>query len=600
MEFTQALDNTIKSIDASGLTAGGFTGILGTGISTFKGGQGNDTITTAAITGKDIDAGAGDGDRIIVATATTADTAAEAGQYKNFEILRNAAASTQDVSLFSGITAVELGTSGAGVSKLTATQAANITNLVDNAGATISLADASGSSDSASIILKNATATASADLTNVSIAGVENLTVSSQSGSTGDVNALSFNAATNKLTNLTLTGDKSISVSLANVAPTTVTAAGMTGTAGLTISTGATQAATITGTGNADSFTANTVASGTAAYNGGAGNDTFNATAAQFGSGNSFAGGDGDGDTVAFSDTTVSASIADAAFQGYTGVEKLTFAATTGDVSVTTGGFFVSNFSSGVTVEANALDTGDFTFAAGTFTGPAKITTTATGDSDQTITTGSGADTISATTGTGGTVGAIVVSSGAGDDKISVSTTGTTAGDATVTGGMGKDTIDFAAAVANTGAANVIVVNVGAGDSTAAAYDVVSGFDLATAALRSSTLDFDGTATVAADFTGSSVSGYSSAELTATAANGIITFQGSAASSLTVDQRIAAVDSLINTDNATAAFVYSGNTYVFHDSASANGDSVVELVGVSAGSLTDDATTTAANALHIA
>jgi len=139
-----------KSIDASGLTAGGLTIAVDTNTTSFKGGQGNDVVTTAAVAATAagaVDAGAGTADVLNVANAAHVDTAAEAAVYTNFEVLRNSGATDLDVSLLSGITSVQLNSANAGATKLTAAQAADIKVLASNGTNTIALATATGTAD---------------------------------------------------------------------------------------------------------------------------------------------------------------------------------------------------------------------------------------------------------------------------------------------------------------------------------------------------------------------------------------------------------------------------------------------------------------------
>ena len=77
--------------------------------------------------------------------------------------------------------------------------------------------------------------------------------------------------------------------------------------------------------------------------------------------------------------------------------------------------------------------------------------------------------------------------------------------------------------------------------------------------------------------------------------SGLVTFAGTSAASITLDQAIAAVQSVVATSNGeTAVFTYTTSgvtdTYVFNNNTT---DSVVKLVGISAAALitTNDATT---------
>lgn len=132
-----ALDATIGTVTASGLTLGGLTATLSNNTAIkFVGGAGNDVITSAGVllaAGASVDAGAGTGDRLVltgaigaVQTAITTAEKASAALYKGFEELQVTGVN-QDVSIFTGSTISKLVLSGAaGVTGVSAAQAANI------------------------------------------------------------------------------------------------------------------------------------------------------------------------------------------------------------------------------------------------------------------------------------------------------------------------------------------------------------------------------------------------------------------------------------------------------------------------------------------
>jgi len=218
------------------------------------------------------------------------------------------------------------------------------------------------------------------------------------------------------------------------------------------------------------------------------------------------------------------------------------------------------------------------------------------------ITTGSAADTITVTAaswvGHASTGGAIAVSTGAGADKISVTIAGAAVlatGTATITGGTGADVIT-SVGINAVDASNQIYV-VGAGHSLVSEYDSITGFDMATAGLFSSTLDFASVGLTA--YGATAVTGNTAAELTAAvSAAGLVSFAGTKAAALTLAEKIAAVQGLVITNAGDSAlFTHSGNSYVFNNNST--GDSLVELVGITATALiTTNATT--ANAIFIA
>jgi len=122
----------LKTIDASGLT-GGMTATLVAGVTSFKGGAGNDVITSANVaTTSSIDAGAGTTDVLKVAAYADIDTVAEARTFANFERIDTGTltGTTVDLALFTtstGITSLASGLSAApAFSNVTAAAAANI------------------------------------------------------------------------------------------------------------------------------------------------------------------------------------------------------------------------------------------------------------------------------------------------------------------------------------------------------------------------------------------------------------------------------------------------------------------------------------------
>lgn len=591
-----------KTIDASGLTAGGLTIALGTNTTSFKGGQGNDTVTSAAVgttTAGAIDAGAGTGDRLVNAVATNIDSAAEGALYTNFEIFRNGAAATQDASLVAGITAVETSASGAGFNKMTAGQAAAVTNLVDNAGATFALTTATGTSDVLSVTLANATATASADLTTATVTGFETMNVVSSSGSSTDINALSFAAAGN-LTALNLSGAKPISVSTTNITKgAAISAAGLTyvgATAtdyALTLSGNLVKGSSVTGSGAADSLTTTAAITGTAGdfvtYDAGAGNDAISSTAAAINNASGANGslkieGGAGTDTLTLTDGA-SLTLVDANFQYITGVEKISYAVANKAIAITSGGFFDTNFKTGgvtftlgdaTNAQVNTVDLTSFTGAATVSLNASAATTQA-----QTITTGSGADTVTLLVA-GTTTGAHTISTGAGNDTIKVTIDGTTitSGSVTINAGAGKDAITITGdSTANADTAVNTIVKVQEGHSTLVDFDTITGAVLSAAGAKQAfQLDFDGTASANVDVAASSVTGYTSGELTYTVTNGLLAFAGTAAATLTAAQKATIAQTVIIAADKAVAFVDGTDSYVFHNGATT--DSLVKLAGV--------------------
>ena len=98
------------------------------------------------------------------------------------------------------------------------------------------------------------------------------------------------------------------------------------------------------------------------------------------------------------------------------------------------------------------------------------------------------------------------------------------------------------------------------------------------------------------------ITGYTSGELTYTIATGVMTFAGTSASALTVAQKAAVAVAAITTDLASIVFTQTNadatvDSYVFNNNNL--GDSLVQLIGVTATSLTATATTAGAGVVII-
>lgn len=517
------LDTGVTTVTASG-NSGGVTTTLSAAAQVFTGGTGDDTLTTGTIvlTGT-ADAGAGTADKLIVSAAADIATAPGA-KYTNFEVLQNlAGGATLNVSKVVGVTSIELAATGMGAAGMNATQAAAITNLVDNDTLTLGLTTTTGSADVLSVTLANDTATLSADLTTATVTGFETMNVVSSSGSATDINALSF-AAAGDLTALNLSGAKPISVTTTNItsavaiSAANLTYAGSTATQYALTITGATATgSTVTGSAAADSITVSAT-TGTI-YDGGLGNDKFTAAVANLvatGANDNKIDGGGGTDTLTISDAAP--TVLDNHFTYMSNVEKIV--TSTGDTSMTLEAGFNAAFVNGVTITTGTLlATKDFQLAAGIASRNITLTVDATANTGAatetySIVTGSGTDTVTFTGDSGwvgvsgaAAQGTIAISTGAGNDTISVTVgdlvsgdVGATTGQAiSITGGTGADVITI------TGKANGAAVgsllgnalfNVAAGDSTIAAYDQITGFIAATGADVSDGLNFDGTGAI--------------------------------------------------------------------------------------------------------
>ena len=222
------VDATVDVIDASGLTAGGLTADLQSVTSTklkVTGGAGNDAITTDALAlsaadGAFVDAAGGTADVLTVsgATAIANDTAGKAVAvlYKNFEVLGVTNAIVQDASIFTGSTigAVRIagGSASTGFSKLSATQAANVTLTAAGTGnIDIGVKDATvtGNIDTVKLtvddlVADNAKVTIDTDAAKLTLTGVEKLEITAVDNFTAagltaaaDLDALTLKGAGN-------------------------------------------------------------------------------------------------------------------------------------------------------------------------------------------------------------------------------------------------------------------------------------------------------------------------------------------------------------------------------------------------------------------
>lgn len=635
VEFTNALDDTIKTIDASGLTNGGLKATVGSGTETIKGGAGSDDITLAAgVKTATLNAGddtvrttnntglaataagsinGGDGnDTLVVRHANDVDTAAERAVFTSFEVLNNATAAAIAADGFSGTTSVVSSVDGAGFTQLSATQAAAVTNTIAQTGTTYALASDTGASDVLTITAKSATATTAADLTGLTVDGFETMNVTALSGNADATNAeanhIAFTAA-DSLTSLNLAGAYGFNVVLDNTSKAITVANTLTGTASMQVEGEVIKGSSITTTANADTVeTALAHVAGVqgdfVTYNTGAGNDVITTSLpALNNTNNGFAslkidGGDGT-DTLHFAATD--ATFTDPSFQYVTNVEAITLH-NTSSLTFQGGGFFGTNFSNGFTLTtASLVDTATMTIDVTSATGNAKIVATSLGVGDSTgedlaINTGSGNDDVTLTasswTGAAGGSSGISIGTGVGDDKISLTIgdlAASTAGDIVINGGKGADTITVSHSNDTTAAA-LINFKIADGDSTAASYDKITGFLAGDGTDHSDVLDLDST-TLAAATTGTNGTDVGNIKSHAITNAGIITFDDAdtyvapiVINAANVGDVLSYLATNITTAGATVAFAYDSNsdgaadaTMVFQQGAS---DTVVELVGV--------------------
>jgi len=221
------------------------------------------------------------------------------------------------------------------------------------------------------------------------------------------------------------------------------------------------------------------------------------------------------------------------------------------------------------------------TINASTFAGKLSVTAasgnvTITGGSGaDSLTAGAGNDTISGGAGadviTGGAAGDIL-SGGAGRDSFTIGTAGHSA-KTTTTGNVTFDKIsDFGKVTISATAAQVTAMNnVAAFQATATAQG----------GAEADMLDLAATATLAAAATGTDVAAAVTTNPAVTgtiSAKGIVTVAGAGASLVDTLAEWIAVAKIMTANANVAAFEFGGNTYVYQEEA--NNDDVIELTGV--------------------
>jgi hypothetical protein len=618
-------DANLTSVDASGLE-GGLTFSLSTSLLSVKGGQGDDTIFTAAVSPlASIDAGDGQ-DVLLIATATDVDTALEGAQYSNFEIV-SAAAGGYNASLVSGVYAIALRGAGT-LSNLNATQAANVTLAADGQYG-VALAASTGTDDSVSLTLGSPTSSASAAVnitTGLTANGFETINLKANSGSAATAaNQKSTVAAftADKATAINLTGSSFVLSDIATTKATTIDGTALTGDKATTDPVGFTAAgdaiagSTIKGSEFNDTFT---IAVEGSTYNGNGGDDKFTILAADpegtlSPDGTTDLKINGGADTTSLTagqdileikSTTLTddTALTDSHFTFVTGMEQLLLS-NTGDHVLTVGGSFNTAFADGATIKTGTLAaTKDITLNGGLASVAIKLTVDATSltgaaTDDIVITTGTGADKVTVT-GDGTWVGAtdadggqITINTKAGDDTISVTvgtlTTQTTTQAISITGGAGADKITKVG-VNGTTVTAVAHFETPYTDSPVSGRDKITGLDLIvnTGSLLGDVIDFTGTGAVSTFSNSVDYGTIASHSITA----GLATFDDAAnfVSALVINE--SNLDDVIgylaaNTAvNDVVAFAYDSDndgatdgSMVFHNFTS-TADSLVELVGV--------------------
>ena len=611
VNLTEALDDTIKTIDASGLT-GGLTASVGsgtqdisggagadsvtlnTGVKTADFGAGDDTVTTAAVAATAAGAvkGGSGSDTLSIAATSDVDTIAKGAVFTGFEVVSTAV--DVDLGNLSTISAVEV-TENTGISltDMNAATAANITvkeNVTNDL--TVVLTDATGTADVVSIdaSFDDGSATTTDDATkNVSIAGikvagVETLNLTAGTGTAGTDSTFTFGGSgADKLTSLNVDGSADVDLTTTNIAKAvSIDASDLTGA--MTLAGDLTTGSSVT-TGAGKDVVTSTTTTGTS-YSLGAGKDSFTAAKADLaatGSDDTSVDGGADVDTLTISDD--GSTLTDAYFTGVSNFEKLTYA-DGGTISLTTGAAFSSAFGDAVTITVGEYDDGAaFTYAGGLYNGDTTLSLTTAGvgntkTEDITVTTGDGDDIVTIVAddwiGVAGETAQIVVSTDEGDDTITISdfalAANTTVQAFVITGGKGKDTIDLDGD-RGTGATASAEYVINAGDSNVDSYDVIKNF-FAAGTDYNDKINFEGSAAVT-DFSNSTDAGVIASH---SVSSGIVSFDDAAnyATKLVIDE--GNLDDVLsylatNTDtNDTAAFLFDSNgdgsddsTMVFHN-----------------------------------
>ena len=275
---------TVTSVDTSA-SSGNATITIDATAASFTGGAGNDRVTIAASPTKAISAGAGT-DTLVANIAGGFNASANAN-ITGFETLGLGALSTGTFNA-TGFTALTMGAVGGAVTFSNVAAGVGLTiTAAPTAATTVTLADATGTSDTFALTLSSSAALAA---NTVTVAGVESITINAvDTNSTAHVDTLTLVATSAK--SLTVTGSAGLNLTnTGNTALATFDASASTGaitfatavTTGTTTITGsATKANALTGGTAADTIVggsaADTLASGTGLdiLTGGAGNDTF-------------------------------------------------------------------------------------------------------------------------------------------------------------------------------------------------------------------------------------------------------------------------------------------------------------------------------------
>lgn len=584
----------------------------------ITGGAGNDVISIGAVTLTTgfVEGGSGTDTLDIGANVTSANTVNLAAKFTNFETLR--VAGTYDISLLPSITALQLSTATNVITNMTATQAAAVQVRGDQTSTSLALATATGTADILTMTFGVGTTTvvATNGATALTTTGFETLNIINNPGPTvaGSVGMLTTidTLVDSSLRSVVMTGSAVAltDASVTRVGGTTYDASALTGNSnatiglaaasikGLTLGGNLASGSVVTGSNFIDTITLATITAAGSTYNLGSGADAISSTFAALHTGavyNTVDGGSGTDTLTITNGAGASLTFVDADFKGLTNIEKITVTnVTTGTTSITTGGFYDSNFkgaaatltvtstagnttidestSSGVTTIAVTTTTGAITISGGA--GNQTITTnSAAVTGNVSITTLGGNDLITVATLTSVSAGPIVLSAGAGNDTI------VSAGAAaTITGGTGADTMTGSAGVVDT----YSYANTGdTGTPTSSNFDTITNW-----VTTSDVIDFAGSLALP----GNAVT--SSSGVAALATTGIATFN---AADTTLALHIAAVEAALTKSTAasnagttptalqTAIWTEGADTFLFVTDGTAgvgSGDTLIKLTGV--------------------
>ncbi len=605
--------NAASTTLTSTQTAGSLT-VTMNAVTTSKvtGGAGNDVITTGAIlTTGSVDAGAGT-DTLVLGAVNQGNTTTLSSKFTNFETLR--LNGTMDMSVWSGINAVELTAATNSITNMSATQAAAVTAYGTTIGATtLTLATQGGTSDVLNLKLGTGLTTDVAAASGVLTAtGFETINLSTNHGPTATAvgnrtSTITGAIVDTSLTNVNLTGSAFVFTDISSSKAVAWNGSALIGDGnttaasikGLTVAGSAFAGSTITGSNFVDSFTIGATGS---TYNAGAGDDLVISTQAAF-VGSIVDGGAGTKDVARITDVAASTgtvTVNDNAFGGLTGFETIDFSgATAGDFLWTLGGY------------ANAIATGNGGFITATATGlvtgvtgdiitvdasglagtnALKLTMTNTGlaaaavTAATTITGSNGADTVvysEAGVAGGNNQRTITINGGAGNDTLTVSSVAV--GAVSIDGGSGNDTITGSAQVdtitGGTGA-DTMTGNAGVDTYVFSTNGSVAGtaMDIITDMATTDVLQF-GAGTLV--LLGADATALAAGSNVQQSAGGLVTF---ATADNTLALKIAAIqaDTQLDAALSVAFFVDTGNTYVYYSGAAVGNadDQIVQLTGV--------------------